>query len=208
MCIRDRCGYDGVWFVFIFISSFCFHGLKMVSIKCLWQYFSVQGNDYFTVDGEGNVTVNRDLSSKFSQMEIINFKIVARDLGGLSATATISIIFPEVCTPYPSTSEQNINSPTKTTKKKFYSSIWMILYLFLNKTENISCPWYFLVSIIVAIVCCFVTDDNDVDDHDRTAARVLGRPSQCRLAGVRIRGFGSFDSVYRCHFHKTLSRMF
>ena len=94
----------------------CFHGFKIASIKCLWQYFSVQGNDYFTVDGEGNVTVNRDLSSKFSQMEIINFKIVARDLGGLSGTATISIIFPEVCTPYPSTSEQNINSPTKTTK--------------------------------------------------------------------------------------------
>ena len=84
----------------------------------------------------------------------------------------------------------------------------MILYLFLNKTENISCPWYYLVSIIVAIICCFVTDDNDVDDHDRTAARVLGGPSQCRLAGVRIRGFGSFDSVYRCHLHKTLSRMF
>ena len=182
--------------------------LKIVSIKCLWQYFSVQGNDYFAVDGEGNVTVNRDLSSKFSQMEIINFKIVARDLGGLSATATISIIFPEVCTPYPSTSEQNINSPTKTTKKNIYSSIWMILYLFLNKTENIPCPWYFLVSIIVAIVYCFVTDDNDVDDHDWTAARVLGGPSQCRLVGVRIRGSGSFDSVHRCHLHKTLSRMF
>ena len=94
----------------------CLHDLKIVSIKCLWQYFSVQGNDYFAVDGEGNVTVKRDLSSKFSQMEIINFKIVARDLGGLSATATISIIFPEVCTPYPSTSEQNISSPIKTTK--------------------------------------------------------------------------------------------
>lgn len=59
-------------------------------------YIFLSGNDYFAVDGEGNITVNNDLSSKFSRLEIIDFKLIARDSGGLSATSTVSIIFPGV----------------------------------------------------------------------------------------------------------------
>jgi hypothetical protein len=40
--------------------------------------------------------VNKVLSPQFSSKEIIDFKLIARDLGGLAATATVSIIFPEV----------------------------------------------------------------------------------------------------------------
>lgn len=58
--------------------------------------FFLSGNDYFAVDAEGNITVNNDLSSKFSRLEIIDFKLIARDSGGLSATSTVSIIFPGV----------------------------------------------------------------------------------------------------------------
>lgn len=67
---------------------------------------SAFGNDYFAVDGEGNITVNNDLSSKFSRLEIIDFKLIARDSGGLSATSTVSIIFPGTTTTTTTTTER------------------------------------------------------------------------------------------------------
>lgn len=69
------------------------------SIALVYRYptlYFLSGNDYFAVDLEGNITVNNDLSSKFSRLEIIDFKLIARDSGGLSATSTVSIIFPGV----------------------------------------------------------------------------------------------------------------
>lgn len=56
-------------------------------------YFFLLGNVYFVVDMEGNIIVNNDLLLKFLWLEIIDFKFIVRDFGGLFVIFIVFIIF-------------------------------------------------------------------------------------------------------------------
>lgn len=65
----------------------------MVLIKWYFILYFLLGNDYFVVDMEGNIIVNNDLLLKFLWLEIIDFKFIVRDFGGLFVIFIVFIIF-------------------------------------------------------------------------------------------------------------------
>lgn len=65
----------------------------MVLVKWYFILYFLLGNDYFVVDLEGNIIVNNDLLLKFLWLEIIDFKFIVRDFGGLFVIFIVFIIF-------------------------------------------------------------------------------------------------------------------
>lgn len=65
----------------------------MVLVKWYFILYFLLGNDYFVVDMEGNIIVNNDLLLKFLWLEIIDFKFIVRDFGGLFVIFIVFIIF-------------------------------------------------------------------------------------------------------------------
>lgn len=67
-----------------------------IYLVLVYKYFILYfllGNVYFVVDGEGNIIVNNDLFLKFLWLEIIDFKFIVRDFGGLFVIFIVFIIF-------------------------------------------------------------------------------------------------------------------
>lgn len=101
------------------------------------------GDAYFAVDADGNITVNKDLSPKFSAMEIINFHLIAVDRGGLSATATVSIIFPQTTTTSTTTTERPYDyweDPLNVVWMEFGFAALAALIVFIAVVSVLHCP--------------------------------------------------------------------
>ena len=58
---------------------------------------SALGDDYFAIDVNGSISVAKDISAIFNYGQTVSMPLTATDGGGLQGTATLSLIFPEVC---------------------------------------------------------------------------------------------------------------
>lgn len=87
----------GMWSIVNWNYSFIIcYLLKWIYLVLVYWYFILYfllGNDYFVVDVEGNIIVNSDLLLKFLWLEIIDFKFIVRDFGGLFVIFIVFIIF-------------------------------------------------------------------------------------------------------------------